>query len=1027
MFWKFDLHTASQVEKLLEKEDVTLKELLDEDDVLQECKAQNQRLLLFLTQDSSLLELISLITHEPPTDREEKLRYKYANTACELLTCDVSIINDKVGGDDSFLNALYSFVEQDPPLNPLLASFFSKTFGSLISRKTEQTISFLRKKDGFITLVLKHMDTSAMMDLLLRLISCVEPAPLRQDVLTWLDEEKLIQRLTELINPSSDNERQSNVSQTLCDIIRMSRDQASLLQEPTELDPLLTTLELQQSVEALLKNMFEGEKSEVCIINGTHVLLTLLETRKPGVELIDPASQGLEKSYTVNNSILLGIQPYLKHYHNLLLNPPKKCSMLTTLGILEEPFGNARLHACRLVAALLNTTAPRIHYELCQLDMVNLILDLFFKFTWNNFLHVQVEHCVSAILHQVVQEGTAQDSPEPEQPENKDIAHACIEDIQNLDKSDMLSHQDLVKHLFQKCRLVQRILDAWEENDKTQAEGGMRRGYMGHLTRIANAVVQCAEKEPAQAHIMQLINELPEDYRTRWQNFVDETLAETNKKNAVDLVFSDYQIQQMTANFVDQFGFNDDEFGEHDDSINATFSRIAGINCSLVDEGPTPGAFEACGKEKIRQFDDADEEEDIWEDKEINYATQVKSRTRFGVTSSTLKSEGEGGARRRLGSPDLERFPEPKQIPDNNQGQEVGTQASSPQSPGWVASFEDDFNFKADFASVAIDTGSGVWGSSTAQLSDSEEKGWATFTDFQPFCCSDTGPRCSSPVDSEIQGTQNQDKDVKGSAACVWSVCGSRKAPLVASDSSSSGSDSEEEEERSEIVLDKITTGKETGKITMEAKNEKALFTRKNNNVQSAPSLEEKPYLQEHFLRDHIADIDLLTLTALPHDLDQQEWMAFNTISFFQNTTLMSSALSEFCTLTTCPTASGPGNKVYEWTDENGRKLKCSAPLYTDYAMSYIQELLTDENVFPTRADAQFPPGFMFLVQKVFLLLFRTLAHLYRAHYRDAIAMEIHPHLNTLFTHFITFSHAFKLLEPSETAPLDDLITALMQ
>lgn len=76
MFWKFDFHTASQVEKLLEKEDVTLIELLDEDDVLQECKAQNQRLLLFLAQDSSLQELISLITHEPPSDREEKLRYK---------------------------------------------------------------------------------------------------------------------------------------------------------------------------------------------------------------------------------------------------------------------------------------------------------------------------------------------------------------------------------------------------------------------------------------------------------------------------------------------------------------------------------------------------------------------------------------------------------------------------------------------------------------------------------------------------------------------------------------------------------------------------------------------------------------------------------------------------------------------------------------------------------------------------------------------------------------------------------------
>ncbi|KAK3548927.1 hypothetical protein QTP70_021687 [Hemibagrus guttatus] len=199
----------------------------------------------------------------------------------------------------------------------------------------------------------------------------------------------------------------------------------------------------------------------------------------------------------------------------------------------------------------------------------------------------------------------------------------------------------------------------------------------------------------------------------------------------------------------------------------------------------------------------------------------------------------------------------------------------------------------------------------------------------------------------------------------------------------------------------------------------------KNNNVQKAPCLQEKAYLQDHFLRERISDVDLLTLTALPHGLDQNEWLAFNAISFFKNINLISSALSEFCTLTSCPTAKGPGNRVYEWMDEHGKKLKCSAPLYTDYAMSYIQELLTDENVFPTRAGVTFPNGFMFLVQKVFLLLFRTLSHLYSAHYRDAVAVDIHPHLNTLLTHFITFSHTFRLLEASETAPLDELINAL--
>ncbi|KAJ8373464.1 hypothetical protein SKAU_G00040440 [Synaphobranchus kaupii] len=133
MFWKFDLHTSSNVDKLLDKEDVTLRELMEEDDVLQECKAQNRRLLLFLSQDQCMQELVTFITREPPEDMEEKIRFKYPNVACELLTSDASQINDKLGGDESLLETLYGFLEQEPPLNPLLASFFSKTIGNLIA------------------------------------------------------------------------------------------------------------------------------------------------------------------------------------------------------------------------------------------------------------------------------------------------------------------------------------------------------------------------------------------------------------------------------------------------------------------------------------------------------------------------------------------------------------------------------------------------------------------------------------------------------------------------------------------------------------------------------------------------------------------------------------------------------------------------------------------------------------------------------------------------------------------------------
>lgn len=67
--------------------------------------------------------------------------FRYPNTACELLTSDVSQINDKLAGDESLVDKLYAFLEGEKPLNPLLASFFSKVMGLLITRKSEMVRS----------------------------------------------------------------------------------------------------------------------------------------------------------------------------------------------------------------------------------------------------------------------------------------------------------------------------------------------------------------------------------------------------------------------------------------------------------------------------------------------------------------------------------------------------------------------------------------------------------------------------------------------------------------------------------------------------------------------------------------------------------------------------------------------------------------------------------------------------------------------------------------------------------------------
>merc|ERR1719249_200364 len=64
-----------------------------------------------------------------------------------------------------------------------------------------QVIEYIKVKQGFTGLLLTHIATSAVMDLLLRLITCVEGTENKQNILTWLNEEQLIQRVVALLAP----------------------------------------------------------------------------------------------------------------------------------------------------------------------------------------------------------------------------------------------------------------------------------------------------------------------------------------------------------------------------------------------------------------------------------------------------------------------------------------------------------------------------------------------------------------------------------------------------------------------------------------------------------------------------------------------------------------------------------------------------------------------------------------------------------------------------------------------------------
>ncbi|XP_048080117.1 serine/threonine-protein phosphatase 6 regulatory subunit 1 isoform X4 [Ursus arctos] len=717
MFWKFDLHTSSHLDTLLEREDLSLPELLDEEDVLQECKVVNRKLLDFLLQPPHLQAMVTWVTQEPPASGEERLRYKYPSVACEILTSDVPQINDALGADESLLNRLYGFLQSSGSLNPLLASFFSKVMGILINRKTDQLVSFLRKKDDFVDLLLQHIGTSAIMDLLLRLLTCVERPQLRQDVVNWLNEEKIVQRLIEQIHPSKDDNQHSNASQSLCDIIRLSREQMIQVQDSPEPDQLLATLEKQETIEQLLSNMLEGEQSQSVIVSGIQVLLTLLEPRRPRSESVtlnnffssvdgqlDLLAQATLDSTTSSVGVLHALRPRLGRFHQLLLEPPELEPLRTTWGSLAPPLGNTRLHVVKLLASALSANDAALTQELLALDVPNTMLDLFFHYMFNNFLHAQVELCVSAMLSAAPPSDSSLEIPAP---------------------------NPVVKHLLQECRLVERILTSWEENDLVQSAGGPRKGYMGHLTRLANALVQNTEKGPNAEQLGQLLKELPGEQQEQWEAFVSGPLAETNKKNTVDLVsthhlhsssddeddrlkefnfpeeavlqqaFMDFQMQRMTSAFIDHFGFNDEEFGEQEESVNAPFDKTANITFSLNadDENPNANLLEICYKDRIQQFDD-EEDEEVEEEEEGQGSGESDEEDGAWQGSQLARGARRGqppGVRSGGSTDSEEEDEEDEEDEDDGDGRAAGGGAGppsypspGPQPPGpsWTATFD---------------------------------------------------------------------------------------------------------------------------------------------------------------------------------------------------------------------------------------------------------------------------------------------------------------------------------------------------
>ena len=128
---------------------------------------------------------------------------------------------------------------------------------------------------------------------------------------------------------------------------------------------------------------------------------------------------------------------------------------------------------------------------------------------------------------------------------------------------------------------------------------------------------------------------------------------------------------------------------------------------------------------------------------------------------------------------------------------------------------------------------------------------------------------------------------------------------------------------------------------------------------------------------------DLRQACKLPKGEDMNEWLAVNStffnnklrklilfkaVDFFNVTNLLYGSLSEFCTGATCPTMHAGPEYEYLWSDPPAIKnpIKCTAPEYVNYLMSWVEKKINDPELFPSSVDCPFPQTFKTEVKNIF-------------------------------------------------------------
>lgn len=398
-FWNIGgFHTVSAVERILEKENHTLRDVLGADDLISEVLAPNTKLIDYLRKPEIILELAQIVVNGPPKKEAEspqpsELAKSPDNSesdsdrtddensdsedddpdatqdeidlprlATEILSVDVWCLMDSLLQNTEAMDLLWSIL--DEPLADNLSgralntekvrlTNFTKIMENVLEKRTEQTLAYIKGVDKLASCFLNHVDNPPLVDLLLKIIATDVPDQ-PTGIIDLLYQQNLIPRMVRKLGPDTPHSEQMAVGDFLKAFVTISggnkAENCSI--GPNELSRQLVSTEC---LEELIDLMLKGG-SGLGIAVG--VIIEIIRKNNSDFDFVQVLHTTLESHPpSLRDSIYLGTMVRL-----FAKAIPKFQEMLTRehTETMEMPFGTIkplgfeRFRICELYAELLH-------------------------------------------------------------------------------------------------------------------------------------------------------------------------------------------------------------------------------------------------------------------------------------------------------------------------------------------------------------------------------------------------------------------------------------------------------------------------------------------------------------------------------------------------------------------------------------------------------------------------------------------------------------------------------------------------